>query len=469
MTRPRQAASLALGLVVALAARAAEPALSQDELLRSVDRALPLIEQARRDIDAASGQLLAAKGAFDLYASASGKRLLGEYDNSRLETRLTQPLSLWGIDAYGGYSIGQGSFAGYDGKAQTRADGEALLGVELPLLRDRAIDARRTERQNAELELDRAEQQLDAARLSNFAKALSLYWDWAAAGRQLDVARALLQLAEARDQQLADAVALGHMAAVERTDNQRSILQRRSALAAAQRVFEQRSIELSLYYRGIDGKPLRLGPERLPTLPAADAAREPDEAAEVDAALQRRPEVQSRRLKLAQQRTEAELADNTLLPSLKLYSEVTRDYGDGKVKTADEDVAFGFKFALPLQRRKAAGSSAKARAYVARTEQELRWAEDQVRAEVQDALSAVRAARATLDAVAGELVVARELEALERDRFELGDSTQFLVNLRELAAADAAVRELRARADLQKALAGLDTATGRLLSRVPAS
>lgn len=65
-------------------------------------------------------------------------------------------------------------------------------------------------------------------------------------------------------------------------------------------------------------------------------------------------------------------------------------------------------------------------------------------------------------AVVAETALARELEQLERDRFALGDSTQFQVNLRELATADAAVREIRARADVQKARAALDAAMGTL-------
>ena len=81
-----------------------------------------------------------------------------------------------------------------------------------------------------------------------------------------------------------------------------------------------------------------------------------------------------------------------------------------------------------------------------------RWAEDEIRADVQDALSALRTARDVLAVVSEELRVARELEALERERFALGDSTQFLVNLREVATADAALREVKARADQQKAL-----------------
>ena len=90
---------------------------------------------------------------------------------------------------------------------------------------------------------------------------------------------------------------------------------------------------------------------------------------------------------------------------------------------------------------------------------------DDISADVQDALSAVEAARASLALLQQEVAVAVELEGLERDRFQLGDSTQFLVNLRELATADARLREVRARADYQKALVSLEASTGQLLDR----
>lgn len=101
-------------------------------------------------------------------------------------------------------------------------------------------------------------------RLSAFRAALGHYWDWVAAARQRAVARALLDLAEARDVQLADAVALGQIAPIERLDNRRAILQRQSALIAAERLLEQRAIDLSLYYRDASGAPVRPEAARVP-------------------------------------------------------------------------------------------------------------------------------------------------------------------------------------------------------------
>lgn len=460
---------LACGLVMALAVgpqlAAAQQPLTPQEVLRAVERALPLIEQARRDVDAAAGDLVSARGAFDLSLSATGRRLDGEYDNTRVSTMLEQPLTTWGATVYGGYRAGRGTFAEYDGKAETTRDGEVLAGLEVPLLRGRAIDSRRAGTASAELGVERATQQLDAARLSHFTTALASYWDWVAAGRQLAVARALLTLAEVRDTQLADSVALGQIAAIERTDNQRAIFQRRSALASAQRLFEQAAIDLSLYFRGADGAPVRPPLDRLPPLPATATSTEPDEAMEVTAALAGRPEVQARRLTRDRQRVELRLAENTQLPTLDFFSEVGRERRESS--KGGNSFEIGLTFSLPVQRRKAIGQTLKAQAALSRADLDLRWVEDQVRAEVQDALSAVRAAAAIRDAVSDEVEVARELERLERDRFDLGDSTQFLVNLRELAAADAAVRDIRAQTDFEKALARLDRATGRVLNRLP--
>ncbi len=463
---------LAAGVIVGLAGEAhaqtaATNPLSSDEVLTSVSRALPLLERARQEVALARGEALESQGAFDLKLKSETLSVRGYYDNDRTKTVLEQPLAALGLTTFGGYRSGTGTFAAYDTKAQTLSSGEVTAGFSLPLLRDRATDARRAERQSAALGIDVAERGLDKARLTYFKEALGEYWDWAAAGQQRRIAQALLDIAEARDQQLADAVGLGQVAPVERTDNRRAILQRRSALATAQRQIEQQAIDLSLYLRGLDGRPVRPALDRLPPLPRPAPMTEADEAAQIQYALGHRPELAALRVKREQQEVDLRLAQNSLLPSVDLFSQVSRDFGTGPQSRVASTFEGGITFVLPLQRRKASGKSLQVQAKLSSIDQELRWTEDRVRADVQDALSALRAARAVLDVVTEEVVVARELEALERDRFTLGDSTQFLVNLRELATADAALREARALADYQKALVSVDSATGRLLERAP--
>jgi outer membrane protein TolC len=199
--------------------------------------------------------------------------------------------------------------------------------------------------------------------------------------------------------------------------------------------------------------------------PAEDAFPNEEEAVRV--AFSRRPELQALRLKREQQEVALRYAENLTLPYLNLYTDLSRDIGAGAPSRVPSVFQGGMSFSLPLQNRTATGKRLQARAKLEAVRAEVRWTEDQIRAEVQNALSARQAARRALDLVSQEVTVARELEALERDRFALGDSTQFLVNLRELATADAAFREARALADYQKAVVAVEAATGTLLGRIP--
>ena len=461
-------ARLAFALTLALSAPAvAQTVLMPGDVLASVERALPLLERARQDVSLAAGEVIEAQGGFDLSLSSWTKLSRGTYDNDRFSAILQQPLAPLGLTTYGGYRSGSGTFAPYDGRALTLSQGEAVLGLSVPLLRNRGVDPRRADRQRALLGFAAAEQGLAKARLTFYKEALAEYWNWVAAGRQTGVARALLDIAVARDQQLADSIALGQTAPVERTDNRRAILQRQSALVNAERQLQLEAIELSLYLRGPDGVPDRRGAAALPDLPrpAAPVAI-PNEGALMEIAMTRRPELQSIRLKRDQADVDLRLAGNGRLPSLDFSVETNRDFGVA-IKGAGSGTEAGITFSFPLQNRKASGKRAQVLAKRSGISADLRWAEDRVRADVQDAISALRAAAATVEIVAQEVAVARELEGLERDRFALGDSTQFLVNLRELATADAELREVKALADYQKALVTVDAATGQLLDRAP--
>ena len=78
--------------------------------------------------------------------------------------------------------------------------------------------------------------------------------------------------------------------------------------------------------------------------------------------------------------------------------------------------------------------------------------------EVRDAASAVNAAFQRVQVIRDEVEVSRELEEAERTRFELGEGTLFILNLREIQTGEAAIREVLAHADYQRALAQYEQA-----------
>jgi HAE1 family hydrophobic/amphiphilic exporter-1 len=99
---------------------------------------------------------------------------------------------------------------------------------------------------------------------------------------------------------------------------------------------------------------------------------------------------------------------------------------------------------------------------IARQRQQL---EQAIEAEVRNTLQAVQSSQHRLDAAASAQRNAREQYESERRRFESGLSTVFLVLERQTALVTAQAQELRARADLNQAVALLERATGGTLER----
>jgi HAE1 family hydrophobic/amphiphilic exporter-1 len=99
---------------------------------------------------------------------------------------------------------------------------------------------------------------------------------------------------------------------------------------------------------------------------------------------------------------------------------------------------------------------------IARQRQQL---EQTIEAEVRNTLQAVQSTQQRLEAATSARRNALEQYESERRRFESGLSTVFLVLERQTALVSAQARELRARADVNQAVALLERATGGTLDR----
>lgn len=443
----------------------AVPTLTLDDVLASVDRHFPLLIAALEERGIAAGELLAAWGSFDLKANVNAvSNPLGFYQYHRSDWQLEQP-TWWGGKVYGGYKIGRGVYPLWYGDLETNDGGEFRLGVMAPLLQDRPIDKRRAEIRKAEIIRRRVEPGIQRQRI-DFRRAASLaYWDWVAARNAYDIARQLLDLAGARDAALAKRVERGDLARMVRVENQSLIVQRQLRLSSAERKFRQTAIKLSLFWRD---------PMGLPVLPDADQAPPKFPAPSLPApafferdlqrALSRRPELME--ISLERQKTSVELAyaQNLLRPTLDAGMKGSQDVGGPAKQPKNDKDPFelegGVYFDVPVQRRFAQGQVRSAQAKMAQLTAKQRYTSDKVQAEVRDALVSLDIAHQQIGQAAQGVLLAREVETMERRKFDLGASNLIFLNLREQASADAATREIEAvgayfaaRADYRAAVA----------------
>lgn len=439
--------------------------LSLELVIRSVEENFPLILAAERFISQADFEYLSSLGAFDLQWQAKAEILRNYYKNEKYSTTVEKPTDIFGISFFGGYRLTQGQLPIYDGKYETARGGSLQAGARIPLWRDFFIDRRRAGEKVALIQRENARLALDLLRLELIRQASHRYWDWVAAGRRYMIARQLYDNALQRDVQIATRVQTGDLPQIELTDNRRAILQREAQLLEAERNLQNQALELSIFLRSSDWGAIIPQPSFLPDdfPPLKEIDMETVEE-DIKYALDLRPEIKRLQNDMKIEDVEIDLQKNNQMPGVDLVVAATQPIGPGSVARSRPEFEANVVLTIPLQTRTADGRLGAARERKARAELQLALLKDRIQVEIKDAASAVEAARRRVLVAIEELKLARSLEEAERTRFYLGDGNMFLVNLREQATFEAALREIQAQTDHQKALATYRYAIAEILA-----
>lgn len=437
-------------------------AVTYDEVLTSAERHSPAILAAEHDRERAAADVLAANGAFDPALKAQAEAVpSGQYPNGVFDTWVEQPLAPFSARAIAGYRFGQGEFGPYDEKLETNSLGELRAGIEFSLWRNRRLDERRGRLASTEAAVGVAGAAAQITQLDVRRSTAQRYWEWVAAGERLRIARALLQLANDRQDATERRSAAGDVAAIEATDNERLVQQRRALVLAAERALARTANELSIFYRDAEGQPFVVTEADLPgPLPEPTVIAQPSESVIV-ASFDQHPELVRLNAQRRQYGIDIELAQNMAMPRVDGRMLVAQDIGDGYAPRGRTEVRLGVIFELPLATRTAQGRQEAATATLARINEQERLARDRIRMMARDAWQNATVAGERLSTLRVEVERALSVEKGERVKALAGDSNILLVNLREQARADAEARVVDAMLDHHKARADLTAALGR--------
>jgi len=444
-----------------------EGELHLEEVLEAVEKHFPVLAAASLEIEQARGKQMQARGAFDLRLRADLERAAaGKFDAAHAGVGLAQATPFWGLGLKAGYRNGY-DFPVYHGGRVTGESGELGLEARLPLLRDRAIDLARLGLQNTDLDVEQKRQKMRMVRLKVRLEAAKVFLKWVSSGQKLQLARRLLDIATDRQRAIDSQIESGKIPAIDRVDNERLIISRQERVIGAQQVFETTALVLSLYWRTDEGEPIIPAQDALPVWPppTIDDSNFKTQT-ETNGSL--RPDLRALEAIIAQVQNERRFARNTRLPNLDLKAAVKKDLGDPRPyapfadSVAATEVGLALSFKLPVQRRKARGKMIQLDAQLAGLETELSFLRDTISVEIAQAAVAVDATRTRAELSQNAAAAAHTMEQAERTRFLEGQSNLLLVNLRELAAADAETRFIDAWAEHELARMSLLAATGTL-------
>jgi outer membrane protein len=392
-----------------------------------------------------------------------------------------------------------------------------------PLFRGRAIDNDRRNILIARRAVDLTDAQLTQVVMDQLTLVEQAYWDLAFTVRNLDVLTAALEQARAQVASNERQSKEGTLAPIDVVEAQTQVARFQQAVASGQQALteaENRLKRLILSKRSADAW-------NKPIVPSELADRTPPPLGVDDAvklALARRPELRALESTLAQNQVDRTYFKDQTRPQVNVIGGYTMAglAGDPLSSTSEPPVGddaddavlarlnelsilanlppipaqpgsggstavpeffvgdygtslnnlFSRRFPtaivqlqmdIPLRNRTARANLARAEIAATQIERRRQAMEQAIESDVRDTLQAVRSSQQRLEAAASARRYALEQYESERRRFDSGISTVFLVLERQTAFVTAQASELRARADLNQAIAELERAVGGTL------
>ncbi|WP_233148669.1 TolC family protein [Rhodopirellula sp. MGV] len=455
--------SIAIGGTESMA-EVADEQLQLADVVASLYRSYPEIQQAREIASVATGERVSAYGAYDTkFQAESLSEPTGFYQNYRNSLGVARQL-WWGGYLSTGYRIGRGYFQPWYGERATHEGGEGKISWVQPLLRGRALDAQRVAVFQASLAQQAAGPQLLQQILKSSGDANQAYWQWVASGAILQAQRELLSLAEVRSQQIQVGVEAGKFKRVDLIFNRQLIAERKAELLKSEQKFRSSSIKLGLYLRDDAGEPMVPKDEWLPKrFPSIESNLQLDLQQELAAALTRRPEPLVLRYQLQQVNWDRQLACNDMLPTLDFVSQASQDVGppaSSKDDKGEFELVIGIQSEVPIQRRKARGKIQSTSAKMRQLTEKLRLTRDKIATEIAVANNRLSLAEQVVDEREEAFLAALDTLARYRIGFEQGYIDLIYLNLLETKTNETEIKLVEAQQDWFLALGELQLSLG---------
>ncbi len=415
--------------------------LPLEQYVQWVLRNHPVAQRAGLLGDQAEAGLRIARGGFDpkwygewQYKSFDGKNYynIGE-SGIKVPTRI-------GWEIKGAYQFARGTYLNPENTLPK--NGQALIGMKIPLLQGMLTDERRTLLAQARLLPEMNEAQRRNSLNELLQEAVKAYLDWSLAFSQSEIARQAGEIARIRLYGLRESFLAGDKPAIDTLETFIQLQNRLLELNEARLLFQNSRLALSNFLWGEDDSPLQLGqgaiPQEVQVLSSSDLPV-PDRDTLFQQLLSGHPALQSYQLKQEQLELDRRLQKEMLKPRLDLEYNLLGDGfdlggpgGDPVVENLlFENYKVGLSAEFPLFLRKERGKLELADLKLLDNNYSFEQKQLELGNKLQSYLNELTTLR---EQIALYESVAANYQALldaESAKFRIGESSIFLLNSRE--------------------------------------
>jgi outer membrane protein TolC len=410
--------------------------LSSEQVMQIVKQYHPVAKQASILIEKAKADITIARGGFDplFYNNTSQKTFDGidYYKYNRPE--LTIP-TWFGVELTAGLENLSGNRTD-----PTVTTGEtSFFGVSVPLAKNLLMDKRRAALQTAKIFRQASEVERRNILNNLLLDAMKNYWYWVQHYQVYKILNDAVQVNEKRVALVKTGFNLGDRPAIDTTEAITQLQNFQVLRENAWMQFQNAGLELSVFLWAANDKPVVLPADIIPAndnaLLTISNASLPVLNELLQAALNNHPELMLYNYKLDALEVEKKLKFQELLPVLNFrYNQLGKGYDVLKTATGplfENNFQYGISFGIPLRLSEGRGEYRKAKLKITETQLSQNLKQVQVENKVRSYFNELVALKNQVAVQEKAYENFLRLQRAEETRFQIGESSLFLINARE--------------------------------------
>ncbi|RRB07358.1 TolC family protein [Larkinella rosea] len=455
--------TLVLGSKPAKAQPADTLTFTAAEFFNAVTQYHPIVRLSSLLSQEAQQEVLQARGAFDpkLFSSYDKKQFGNTLYYDKWQSGLAVPILPGGIDLKITHDRFGGKYVNPEERLAT--PGLTSIGVSVPIGQGLLIDARRNTLRQAQLAIDLAE--ADRLKLINktLFDAAKTYWDWFFAYQQFRLLDDGLRLADTRFRATRDRALLGDVAAIDTTEAlitaQDRQVQREQSVVALQNT----RLRLMAFLWNADRQPVELPERVVPQGALVGYLDEPVVQNLLNRAAELHPELTKLQTKERQLAIEERFRRSLLRPQFNVSASLLSGlpvFGEINGLPAyygfrSTNYKVGLDFALPLFLRKERGKLQQVQIKAQQINLERQQVNRDIANDIRTAWNELKTLERQMQVQQQTVQNQQRLVQAEQQKFDMGESSLFLINTRETKLIDLQIKWEEMKSKYQKAIADL--------------
>ncbi len=414
-----------------------------DEFLAYVKKYHPIVKQANLTINESEAQLMSARGGFDPKIEVDYDRKT--FKNTKYYDRLNTSFKIptwYGIELKANFEDNQGSFL--NPEAMLPEDGLYSAGISFSMAQGFLINKRMADLKKAKLFVNQAKVDRDIQVNTILYQAALAYFNWLQAYNKLLLFQDFLKNAEIRFNAVKQNVNLGESAAIDSTEARITVYDRTLNLEKSKVNLMKSRLELSNFL-WLNDFPVELQETIIPDLDSEIIIDQTLSISEFDIGnfdVEMHPKLQSLNIKYQSLNIERRLKSNMLLPRIDLQYNFLSETPDLVNSFNTSAYKSGVTISFPLFLRKERGDLKRSKLKMQDTNLEIASVKldvgNKIKALQNELESFTVQNEVTAKMVTNYVVL---LQAEER-KFNIGESSLFLVNSRESKLIDAKLKAI---------------------------